>query len=119
MALDIPFSPIDVQQGDWKVYTERVGWSDEVRVWLGVRQNGRFSNARVDKTGHLELTEMKEGAETPEPLMVVPTSVWQMIVDAVAEKTPPTKKEALNAELGATKFHLEDMRALVFKTSVK
>lgn len=115
MALDSGFTPIDTQSGTWKVYTERVGWSDEVRIWLGHRKDGKFHNARVDKTGHLELTEMKEGAETPDPLMVVPTHVWQMIVDAVAEKTPPTKKEALSAELDATKFHLEDMRALVFK----
>jgi hypothetical protein len=57
---------------------------------------------------------MKEGEALAQPLMVLPTPVWQLIVDAIAEKTPPSKKEALGAELSATKFHLEDMRRLVF-----
>ncbi len=105
---------IDVNEGNWKVFTERLGWSDETRVWIGQRNGPNFANATIGKDGRLIMTAVKEGEQLPEPLMILPTPVWQMIVDAIAEKTPPSKKEALDAELTATKYHLEDMRQLVF-----
>ena len=40
--------------------------------------------------------------------------VWQLLVDAMSEQTPPTKKERAEADLEATKRHLDDMRRLVF-----
>jgi hypothetical protein len=39
-----------------------------------------------------------------------------MIADAIAEKVPPTHQTSIDAELKATKYHLEDMRTLVLKT---
>jgi len=105
---------IDVNNGKWRVFTERLGWSDETRVWVGQYSGSNFANATVGEDGRLVLTVLKEGESPASPLMVLPTPVWQLIVDAIAEKTPPAKKEALDAELAATKYHLEDMRQLVF-----
>jgi len=118
MAIEIKDEPrIDVDDGQWKVFTERLGWSDMTRVWVGVRDRRGFSNATVGKDGRLVMTLTKEGEAAAQPLLVLPTPVWQMIVDAIAQKTPPSKKEAVDAELTATKFHLEDMRHLVFSQS--
>ena len=60
------------------------------------------------------MEELKEGAAPSEPFLRIPQDVWQLIVDAATETTPPTKKERVEAELEATKRHLDDMRHLVF-----
>jgi len=45
---------------------------------------------------------------------MLPSFAWQLLVDAITDTTPPTKKQAVEAELNATRVHLEDMRSLVF-----
>lgn len=67
------------------------------------------------KEGNLEFTDIKEGQEWPQPTLRIPETLLQKIVDAFAKEVPPTKKAELDAELKATKYHLEDLRSLVFK----
>lgn len=100
---------------EWKVYIDKQPWNMRLKVWLVQRVNSKVFNATIGKYGQIVMTEHKEGAVDPDCLMEVPELVWQKIVDAIADKVPPTKKEAIDAELLATKFHLEDMRRLVFK----
>jgi len=78
-----------------------------------------FSNHKTElatiKDGNLEFSELKEGEMWPRPTMQIPESLLQKIIDAFSKEVPPTKKVELDAELKATKYHLEDMRKLVFE----
>ena len=100
-------------KGDWQVFTQQQGYSDVIFVWLGQYRDGRYYNATVGKDGHLELAEVKEGAIDPKPLLKIPRRLWQMIVDDVSTNTKPTIKAEVDAELKATKYHLEDVRSLL------
>lgn len=103
---------------EWKVHVNNEPWSDNTVVWLGRYKDGRFYNATIAKDGYLQLDEQKEGA-VPPPLMKLPTPVWKQLIDAVNKVVPPIEKEIVDAELKATRYHLEDMRTLVFKRSMK
>lgn len=105
---------------DIKIFIERVGWSDQVKVWLGYRNNqtGGFSNATVGEKGVLVITEIKEGEEYP-PLLTMPRYVWGMLVDAINEQVPNEPKEVVDSELKATKFHLEDLRKMIYEKRIK
>ena len=118
MATSNSFRPNYSAKGNWRVYVQHEGFSDNVVIWLGEHRDARFYNATVGQNGYLELAESKEG-EQPAPLLRVPAMIWQQIVDAIATEVTPTKQEVVDAELLATKYHLEDMRKLVFKTKPK
>lgn len=76
-------------------------------------------NGYLDK-GRLEWQEIPEGSEWSNfhSFMVIPRRFpIQELVDALTSKEvlPPTIQAEVQAELKATKYHLEDLRKLVFK----
>ena len=98
----------------WKVFIEKTPWNDSIKVWAGYRlPDGTFHNATMEN-GSMRFTGVKGGEMPADPLLVLPMDVWQMLVDATTETTPPTKREVIDSELKATKYHLEDMRRLIF-----
>ena len=117
MATGLNFTNIQRQEGNWQIVVNPRPGSFEIEVWIISVESGKAKVANINKDGYLELKEVKDGmpAEDNIPFMRVPYPVWELIVNAIAEKTPPLKKEVLDAELSATKFHLEDMRKLVFE----
>jgi len=102
------------EENNWKVIVQRRGWSDTIAVYVLQRNGNKALLASVEKDGNLKFTEIKEGEEE-KPTLMLPTFAWQLLVDAITETTPPTKKEAIGAELVATKYHLEDMRKIAFE----
>lgn len=62
--------------------------------------------------GQLEMTEIQEGATDPEPTLRLPVEVWNAFKEVLIDKKFREKSE-VEAELGATKYHLEDMRTLL------
>lgn len=100
---------------EWKVKVNEEPWADMVAIWLAKRDMGKVYNCTVGKDGYLELTEHKPGAEPPPPLMRIPFPVKDMIISALTEAIPPVEKREVDAELKATKYHLEDMRKLALK----
>jgi len=99
-----------------KVFIEPQPWNQTVKVWLTARWgNGKRYNYTIGENGHMKATEVEDGMEPPSPLMIIPQDMLQDIVDAFTEKVPPTKRERVEAELEATKYHLEDMRKLALK----
>lgn len=99
-----------------KVFVERMPWNDSTKIWVTSRgEDGRRFNYTIGKEGFLLATVVKEGEMAPNPLMILPFEFVDQFVDALIEKIPPVKKEVVESELNATKYHLEDMRKLVFK----
>lgn len=91
---------------------------DFLDIRLVKHELGKSYNGYLDK-GRLEWQEIKEGDEWSNyyPFMVVPYRFpIQELIDALSDKSilPPTKTIEFEAELKATKYHLEDMRKLVF-----
>lgn len=115
MAQSLNYQNIQRQEGNWQIVVNPRPGSFEIEVWLINIESGKAKVANVNKDGYLELKEVKDETNPGPPFMRVPHPVWELIVNAIAEKTPPLKKEVVDAELSATKFHLEDMRKLVFE----
>ena len=110
------FKNIQRQEGNWQIVVNPRPGSFEIEVWLINVESGKARIANVMKDGSLEFREIKDGDPLGNaPFLRVPQNVWELIVNAISEVTPPLKKEVVDAELTATKFHLEDMRKLVFK----
>jgi len=98
---------------EWKVVVEQVPYADQKRIWiLQIRSNGEVYNANAEKDGHLLMKLFKEGDPMPVPFMILPRMVWEQFVEAMTEIQPPVEKEVVDAELKATRYHLEDMRKL-------
>lgn len=117
MAQGLNYQSIQRQEGNWQIVVNPRPGSFEIEVWLINIEGGKARIANVDKNGYLQLKEIKDAYSTEDniPFMRVSHPVWELIVNAIAQVTPPLKKEVLDAELSATKFHLSDMRKLVFK----
>ena len=108
------FQSYSKDNGEWRVFVQPnpAGWS--VRVYI-IQRQGTDSFLAEMHSGHFVMVKIKEGERNPTPTMEVRQDVWQLIVDALANTTTPTKQGAVDTELKATKYHLEDMRSLVLK----
>ncbi len=98
---------------EYTVYVEREGWSDLTIIWL-VRRDARGVYNCTITDGNIVETLIKEGEQPSAPFCRLPRMQVDAIVSALTEKITPPKQEAIDAELGATRYHLEDMRKLVF-----
>lgn len=99
------------RSGNWKAVIEHEPWSNSVRVWLAELVHDKTFVANI-KDGVIEMTEIKEGQTPEKPLLVINGQAWEAISEALSDALPPIKKEIVDAELKATKYHLEDMRKL-------
>lgn len=109
---------VETQNG-WILYVSHQPWEDNVRVDIAKRMfNGSLSTASIGEDGHMTLTERKEGEQNP-PFMVIPYEAWSAFQELFSAVTPNIDAKEIDAELKATKFHLEDMRNLVFKNNKK
>lgn len=95
--------------------SKRFDLGDMSDVWIFRREGEKHFLAHFTKQGLIEFSKIKEGEYQNDPTMRIPTLLVQDIVDAFTKEIPPTKKEAIDSELKATKYHLEDMRKIVLK----
>ena len=100
------------QSGNWRIviFTKPATFATEIH--LVQERLGKLFTASIGKGGELIMTEVKDGMET-KPMMTLPYEAWLALSDCLSEVIPETKKEIVDAELKATKFHLEDMRKLL------
>ena len=106
--------PIRVQTPEgWIVVLQHTPWSDNYELNIGKVDvnNSKFYHASAEKNGYLKLTEVKEG-ESTDPILRIPGSAWQGLAEALRGVVPDTDVKEIDAELKATKYHLEDMRKL-------
>jgi hypothetical protein len=94
------------------------GWGDFKIVWMMKYESGKAWNGYL-KDGNLEWQEVIEGHDWSSqiPFLKIPGYGVDLagLIEALTDKYPSKKEEATTTELRATKYHLEDMRALVFK----
>lgn len=104
----------------WEVKVEEYPGSWEVKIYL-FRRNaaGRPAMVHIGKDGMVELTEIKPADVINEPTMALNRDAWIALKRAltdniVAEKQDIEKAlEASDRALGATEYHLEDLRKLL------
>ena len=87
---------------------------DSADVYIVQKIGSEVQLASV-KDNILEFKTIKEGVTPASPTIQIPLSIMQKLIDAFSEAQPPTKQIEVDAELKATKYHLEDLRKLVFK----
>jgi len=94
----------------WEVIVTNKPWNMSRDIYL-IERGYKTSLAHIVK-GQLEMTEVKEGSTDPEPTMNIPWDVWEALKVSLID-TKIREKSEVEAELGATKYHLEDMRKLL------
>lgn len=104
-----------ITKGNWEVIEqEQVGlWS--VKVWL-ILKDGRLPTVAHIVKGEILLEELKEGAVEVEPTFNINLDAWRTLKAAMVD-TKVREKNEVEAELGATKYHLEDLRKLLKLTN--
>jgi hypothetical protein len=109
------YEPVEVRTSDgWIVISRPVPWADEQELWIGKLTNGKIYQGKVGEHGNLVLEEISEGTETT-PALRINRMAWMGLVQALKGVMPDLDKKEVDAELKATKYHLEDMRKLAFK----
>jgi hypothetical protein len=101
-----------MNNNEWEVHIQKNFGGYNVSIYI--IKNGLKPEIAHIKDNYLELFEFLEGGVEQEPTLKLPLEVWnilehQLINDKVREKSE------VEAELSATKYHLEDFRKLVFK----
>jgi len=59
--------------------------------------------------------KLSEGEDVKTPTLRLNNEVFQQMIDSLSEQIKPTSQIEVDAELKATKYHLEDMRKLAFR----
>ena len=98
----------------YKIVIQEKPWSLNVDIYI-LEKGYRTSLASV-KDGYLEMTELKEGETEGKPTLIIPLEVWQILKREMIDNKVREKSE-VEAELMATKYHLEDMRTLALPIS--
>ena len=95
----------------WKFAVQREIWSDAVSIRIGVkREDGSF-----DVADALVMRTVPIGAIT-QPCMSLPFDAAQRLMDELWQAgCRPSQSVGSSGQVEAIKYHLEDMRKLVFK----
>jgi len=100
---------------EFKVHVnQKPGW-DLWEIFLVSRIGNDVYNHNVDKNGNLIAKKIIAGVSATEPLLRISGSLWGDIVKAISSDLPNVERDVIDADLKATKYHLEDMRKLVFE----
>lgn len=97
----------------WLISTRYTPYSDMVQVWIAKRNGADIDVYHFNNNGEMKAEKLKEGVE-PEPAMKLLSWIWDGFRQSINGVEEIPEKQALDAELTATKYHLEDMRKLVF-----
>lgn len=95
----------------WEVIEQEVPGLLQSRIYI-IDRSGKNSIVRIVE-GRMELEELKEGVEV-QPTFSLPFDAWAALKESIISKLPKEKDVETTSELKATKYHLEDMRNLVF-----
>lgn len=104
---------IDFQKG-WQVHVTKGPADFNIRLYFLQTQGDKVFIARPLDEGTWQTEELKEGLDPIKPSLVMSHFLYKALIEEV-HKEPSPVKEAVDAELTATKYHLEDLRKIVFK----
>ena len=96
---------------DFKLTVYNQPWNNKKSVYIT-----RYSGNITENFSNGEWKKVKEGFsfEDIKPAIELRESMWQELIDQLSREIKPTAKAEVDAELKATKYHLEDFRKLVF-----
>jgi hypothetical protein len=97
----------------WIVSVRHQPYSDLVEVWIANQDSRGNSVCHFNKQGQMVMTLLKEGSTDPEPTMKINGWIWDGIRQAINGVEVMPDKQAVDSELKATKYHLEDIRKLL------
>ena len=97
---------------NWEIIEREAVGSFTVKIYL-IYRDSIISLAHIENS-RVVLTEIKDGKEEQLPTFDMPLDAWRALKSAMIDKKVKDIKE-VDAELIATKYHLEDMRKIVFK----
>lgn len=103
---------VKAEYGDIEIYVNNEPWTGNVEIYILVKQGYRLMLATYEK-GEIVLTEKKEGAYVAKPFIKIPKDIYYALAMVFKDVLPPIEKHAIDGELKATKFHLEDLRKLL------
>lgn len=103
--------------GKYKIQIHKFPGYDRVDVYVYSRDGTKTTNYSIRDDGGIEGEQVPEMVEYKEikPFMSIPGMMWEEFVLALTEQLPDISKREIDAELKSTKYHLEDMRSLVFE----
>lgn len=96
----------------WKFSAQREIWSNDIALRIGVKQHdGQFSVAKPLVMERIELGAFAE------PCMRIPFDHAQELIDELWQAgLRPSQSLGSVGQIDAVKYHLEDMRRLVFES---
>lgn len=97
---------------DFRVEVIREPWKDSVKVYL-LQSFPTGTVAYSMEGGVLVGRSLEEGVSEISPLLAINGFMWEQVVRALTSSLPNIQKDTVDAELKATKYHLEDMRKMV------
>lgn len=102
-----------MQSNEWKIKVEdSFSWAF-VKIWFYKEVNGKFYVAKVYADSSLIEVESDPSTEI-QPTMIIPRMLWDGLIESFKKEKTTYHEKEVDAELKATKYHLEDMRNLVF-----
>lgn len=104
-----------------KVHIDNAPYRNVANVWIIKYENKRNYILRWSGKEWI-CNEFEEGSYLNEPSISFPypiaTDVFKAMIDAISDQgIKPDAYSVLEGEIKATKYHLEDMRNIVFKTN--
>lgn len=105
---------VEVKDG-WLISVHHKPWTDGVDVYIAqiMKNKPGIMAYYFDKDGHMNGEEVKEFDPDRKPTMTMPRWVWDGFAQAISGVKETPDKQAVDSELKATKYHLEDVRKLV------
>lgn len=100
-----------MKSDNWEIIEQDLLGKFTVKVWLINRSSPTPAVAHI-VNGNIELAELKEGSAEIEPTFEINYDAWKALKKSMTEQKTREKNE-VEAELGATKYHLEDLRRLL------
>lgn len=102
------------QNNQWLVKKEDELGRGFVRVWLYRELPGGYEVAHFSSTGEMTAEVVKPGTIEVAPTMILPVFGYDRLIEAFKNQETTYHEKEVDAELRATKAHLDDMRKLVF-----
>ena len=97
-----------------KFHIVKEPWGNSMAVYITRLEGAKYEPYLLVNN---KWVKIKEGAnyDPSKATLRLPTFLWQKFVDSLTKEIKPTLQAELDAELKATKYHLEDMRKLAMK----
>lgn len=107
-----------MQNNTWKIKKEDEFGRGWVKIWLHRELDTSYEVAHFNNKGELTTEVVKTENADVQPTMILPAMGWDRMIEVFKNQEVTYHEKEVDAELKATKYHLEDMRKLVLYKKV-